>query len=563
DREGWAYFTAESYDLFYPGYGDSWPSLLGAIGMTYEQAGGGRGGLAYRRDDGAVLTLHDRAQHHRTTGQATLRTAAAGKSALLLDFAEFHRNVGREHADVLLVPGRDEGRVRALVALLSAQGIDVERATGAFRADAVAHTGFASRRDFPAGTLRVRARQPRGLLAVTLLQPEVVLDATFSYDVSAWSLPFAYGVEAHAVREEPDADWVRVQGDARIAVSASGSTAMAGTASYGWVLLPSFESWLAVSRYLRSGGRASVIDDAITIAGHEIAAGAIFLARLGADSFDVRIARAALPPSAIAVTSGRTSSGPDLGTGDAYALRAPRIALLTGTGVSATSAGAHWFFLDRTLHADYDAVLTTRIAATDLHDYDVVVAPEMSRSALDDEAFEALQAYVETGGTLVAVGNAAESIGAPIAEIEMREAPERPAATSIERALRGREARELEEFEEDVPGTIVSARLDPAHPLAFGAGTDDGRLYVLHAGGAVFEPDAAFETVAFFEDDLEKVSGVISQRNLERLAQASWLVTRSVGAGRVILFADDPLFRHFWYGTFQPFANALLIGPLL
>ena len=43
DRQGWVYFKEENYDLFYPGYGDSYPSLRGAVGMTYEMAGGGRG----------------------------------------------------------------------------------------------------------------------------------------------------------------------------------------------------------------------------------------------------------------------------------------------------------------------------------------------------------------------------------------------------------------------------------------------------------------------------------------------------------------------------------------
>ncbi len=555
DRQGWPYFTAESYDLFYPGYGDSWPSLLGAIGMTYEQAGGGRAGLVYERDDGMQLTLHDRAQHHRTTGQATLRTAAAGKSTLLGDYAAFHRDVGREHPDVLLVPGAGDGRADALVALLRAQGIEVERAARAFRADAEAHAGFARRSDFPAGTYRVRARQPRGLLAVTLLQPEVTLDATFSYDVSAWSLPFAYGVEAHAARRTPDAGWTRAE--------PVPTSAAQGTASYGWVLPPSFESWRAVARYLRDGGRARVIDDAVAVGGRELPAGAVFLPRFGADSFDVRVARAQLPPSAIAVSTGRTTGGPDLGTGSSYALRAPRIALLMGSGVSATSAGAHWFFLDRTLAADYDALDVARVASADLRQWDVVVAPEMARSALGDDGVEALRAWVRAGGTLVAVGSAARNIGAPIAEIELRSAPEHPEETRLERALRGREARELEEFEEDVPGTIVRARIDAAHPLGFGAGTADGWLYVLHGGGAVFEPDEDFETAAYFPDELRKISGVISERNLERLSNASWLASRQLGSGHVILFADDPLFRHFWYGTFQPFANALFLGPHL
>ena len=45
DQNGWLYFTKESFDLLYPSYGDTYPTYVGAIGMTYEQAGHGRGGL--------------------------------------------------------------------------------------------------------------------------------------------------------------------------------------------------------------------------------------------------------------------------------------------------------------------------------------------------------------------------------------------------------------------------------------------------------------------------------------------------------------------------------------
>jgi len=555
DLHGWQYFTAESYDLFYPGYSDSWPSLLGSIGMTYEQAGSGRAGLVYERNDGTMLTLRHRAERHRTSGQATLRTAAFGKSTLLGDYAEFHRNVGRDRSDVLLVDD-GAGRADALVALLRAQGIEVERAGRAFRASTEPHTGFATRREFPAGTWRVRARQPRGLLAVTLLQPEVTLDATYSYDVSAWSLPFAYGVEAHSTRATPDAGWTPAP---------TGTLASAGesAASYGWVLPASFESWQPVTRYLRDGGVARVIEEPITIAGRELAPGAIFLPRMGADSFDVRIARAQLPASAIPVTSGRTTAGPDLGTGSAYTVRAPRIALLMGEGIYATSAGAHWFFLDQTLGLDYDVIDVRRVSNITLRDWDVIVLPDAGGSAVNEDGRKALEAFVRGGGTLIAVGSAARSIAAPIAGIETRSAPEHPEESRIERALRGRQARELEDFEEGVPGTIVRARVDRDHPLGFGVGTSDGWLYVLHGGGSVFEPTEDFETAAYFPADLQKVSGVISERNLQRLSNASWIANRGVGSGNIILFADDPLFRHFWYGTFQPFTNALLLGPQL
>ncbi|MFZ2492274.1 MAG: M14 family zinc carboxypeptidase, partial [Thermoanaerobaculia bacterium] len=73
--QGWPFFVADRFDLFYPGYGDSWPSLHGAIGMTYEMAGGGRAGLAVEKADETVLTLGDRVTRHFAAAMATVRTA--------------------------------------------------------------------------------------------------------------------------------------------------------------------------------------------------------------------------------------------------------------------------------------------------------------------------------------------------------------------------------------------------------------------------------------------------------------------------------------------------------
>ena len=38
DRFGFDYFTREVFDALYPGYGDSWPTLHGSLGMTFETA---------------------------------------------------------------------------------------------------------------------------------------------------------------------------------------------------------------------------------------------------------------------------------------------------------------------------------------------------------------------------------------------------------------------------------------------------------------------------------------------------------------------------------------------
>jgi len=559
DEQGWLYYTGEGFDLFYPGYGDSWPSLLGAIGMTYEQAGGGSAGLAIERPDGTTLTLRDRALHHWTAGKATLRTVAAGKGELLRDYAAFHRSVGEGQPDVLLVPGTDQSRVEALVELLRLQGIRVERATRSFRADARPHDGFAARREFPAGTYRVPARQPRGRLATTLLQAETVLDATFSYDVSAWSLPYAYGVEAHSVSRVPDAGWQPI-GETTL-LAAKESPVTDGADPYGYLVAPSFAAWPGLVKFLADGGRVIALDEPFSLAGRAWPAGTLFLPRALNAGLNERVRKAGLDGYVVATGTGWVANGNELGTEDSYLLELPSVAVLTGSGVYATSYGAHWFFLERTLGLPFDAVPVDRLSSIDLDRYDVLVVPETSRGALGKAELDRLKDWVRSGGTLVAVGSGAAAVAKDVAEIELRTAE--TDSDDPAQALRGRKARELERWEQSVPGTILAARLDPAHPLAFGAGVDGDpeRVYVLYTEGRTFEPKEDFESVAYFQEGLRKVSGVISERNLERLSQSTWLATRGIGSGRVILFADDPLFRHFWYAGFQLYTNAIMLGP--
>ena len=75
DKNGWLYFTREVFDLFYPSYGDTYPTFNGSIGMTYEQGGIGAG-RAVMTESGDTLTLKDRVDHHFTTSMSTVEIAS-------------------------------------------------------------------------------------------------------------------------------------------------------------------------------------------------------------------------------------------------------------------------------------------------------------------------------------------------------------------------------------------------------------------------------------------------------------------------------------------------------
>src|SRR6185295_5340951 len=89
DSNRWDYYVRDIFDAFYPGYWDMYPSLNGAIGMTYETDGGGTKGLRYLRDDGTIATLRSAIAKHFTASLTTLEVTAKNRVERLTDFYEF------------------------------------------------------------------------------------------------------------------------------------------------------------------------------------------------------------------------------------------------------------------------------------------------------------------------------------------------------------------------------------------------------------------------------------------------------------------------------------------
>jgi hypothetical protein len=59
------------------------------------------------------------------------------------------------------------------------------------------------------------------------------------------------------------------------------------------------------------------------------------------------------------------------------------------------------------------------------------------------------------------------------------------------------------------------------------------------------------------------IGGYLHKSNRSRIANMAAIMLHREGQGRTILFADNPNFRGFWYGTNKLFFNALFFGPVL
>ena len=216
DERGFDYFTRELFDLFYPGYGDSWPTFQGAVAMTYEVASAR--GLAVDREDGTQLTFPDTVTQHAVASLASCATTAANREAVLRRFAADRQgavDAGREGStrEFVLLPSPDPGRARRLAERLAFQGIEVRRLDADHEHPAVRAHGATTESGagtLPAGSYLIRLDQPSGRLARVLLSRHQDMDPDFVaeqverqkdrrgteiYDVTAWSVPLLYGVE--------------------------------------------------------------------------------------------------------------------------------------------------------------------------------------------------------------------------------------------------------------------------------------------------------------------------------------------------------------------------------
>jgi hypothetical protein len=574
DRMGWVYFKGENYDLFYPGYGDSYPSLRGAVGMTYEMAGGGRGGLALTLPDGSVLTLADRVARHLTTSLATLRTATRNARRLREDFVA-NRLSAASQGRVFLWSG-DQQESRALADLLTLHGVRVQQMAQAGEVPARRLTGGEEApRRFAAGTYAVSTSQPLGNLVEALLELEAPMNDAFVerqrqrleanlepefYDVTAWSLPLAYNVDTWVASREPSG--------LRSLEERSGS--LRGDGRLGFLVPPQGLGFYRFASELRKRGIVHrVALSSFTAPAGSYSAGTLFIPRLG-NPDDLRDVLTGLLNEGGLAAEGIAASweiqGISLGSNSMPSVRPARIGLLSGEGVDVTSFGFLWSLLDQQVGLPHDRVDLASLRQIELADFDVLILPSGSyEDRIGERARTALDAWIKGGGVLVAIGDSIgwlrehELTSVKTWEPEELKEEERAEDTDPEAAISTSVERELATRPIFTPGAVLATQMQPLHPLTVGLSTAPP---VLFEGTTVLRPMGdPRKDVLVAVDETPVLAGFAWPEAEERLSGALLVGMEPRGSGAVVLFAQDPAYRLFWRATTPIFLNTLMFGP--
>jgi hypothetical protein len=557
EAKGLGYFTKEDFDFYYPGYLDTSTTLSGAIGMTQETDGGRR--VAREREDGSTLTLTQGMFKHFTSALAVVKESAAGGQDLLADYAKFKRRAvsgeaaGKFRRVVMTGDPRELGRMKEHLAYAGVES----RFAGAF-SQPDAHDYWSSSvgtQNFPAGSLVVDLSQPQAAMAKALLEPGQDFEPEFTkaqvdrfkgtkdpdapdsaefYDITGWSLPYAYNLKAWWCETAPSV--TTLHGEVFVGLNKSKS-------SIGYALRYTDQNdILAVADALNAGVRVGMTTKAMRLGSADYPAGTfLFTAERNEEGYEERLFKAVAGrgngfsfPLLGSRLEPLTSAFPETtryspGSGSVMALRKPSIAVVMGNGTNMAQSGAIWYLMERVFKLPFTPLSSGALSGGNLGRFSCVVLP----GGVSSSSSGGFADWLRSGGVGVAL-DGDWAVKDTFTKLDSRKG-------------------------EDLPGSLFRAELDPGSFLSYGYPT---KTIAVPFGGSGFYA-AKDSAISFPKDEKSPLllSGWEWPEDTEKaLHGAAFLQDISVGRGRLVAFLQDPTERAMWPGLYKALLNAMIVG---
>ncbi len=639
DAHNWDYYVRDIFDAFYPGYWDMYPSLNGSIGMTYETDGGGFKGMNWTRDDGSIVTLRSAIAKHFVASMTTLEQTAANKEQRLRDFYDFRAKAMEDARKaqmkrIVISPGKDRVKAAELIEILQRSKIEVKQANSAFTSR-TAHTYLeknapAESRTFPAGSYVIDLNQPQRILIKSILEQDTPQDKAFVeenmrrfrrnqmrgkgqsaegyafYDITAWSLPLAFGLDAFWTEDDGSFDAADVS--AEMLAQAKRGT-VSGRAKIAYVIpYETDAAGVMAIRLSQAGFRVAVTTRPLNAGGRNYKPGT-FVVRISRNSPAVHDAMLKLSSelgvNAVAIDSGFADEG-DTGIGGeaVNSLRTARIAIVADEPVDQTSYGSIWWTLDR-YGIKFTPMTINSIRGGGLKNYNVLIMPDGSVSryfaGFGQGGINGLKDWIKDGNTLVTVRGAsvlaalkdvgltsAKLVGSDDDEEKAKAAEPEPSPVPSTKKTSEPDPNPVDlasdkadgvapslppiaspsananKVPEALPGAIMRATVDRTTWLTYGLEQD--QLPVLLASGYFFRYSKEGGNALVFDAEPRKpltVSGFVWEGNTERLLKGTaYLIDEPFGSGHVVLFAEEPFFRGIFRSTSRPFFNSIAFNGI-
>jgi len=563
--------TRERFDFFYPGYGSSYPSIMGGIGMLAEQGGHSRGGRAVETNDGYVLTLRQRVFDHYKNGISIVKASVENRERLW-DYFKGARSqrTQKGNTKAYILPNNENDYTYDLVNLMLNHNVKVERASDDFnQRNAYSYwDGSSSSRAFKEGDFIIKTNQPAHLFINTIMRRQLEIKDSVMYDMSTWSAPLAYNLDAAwttsdvGVNTEPVSEMLSHSDEVK-----NGKATYAYTVNWKQRNAPK-----ALAHLWKHGYKVRAASKGFTKDGHEFSRGSLVILmgrnQHKAESIhsDMKMIAEATNVEITGFNTGRMDEGSDLGSPSNRPIEQPKVALMMDSGFSSYTAGQLWFLFDQWTEFGISRIRSDSFNGLDLNEYDVILMPGGFglNGVFSENTRERIKAWVRNGGTLIGTESSASWLTkdqSGITPAELYEPEDDKDDSKIDPAAYTKyEDQEDSSGLRRIPGSAFKAMIDNSHPLAFGM---PDKMYSLKFSTNALKPNTAFSTVGYYMKDADEVlaSGYVSQENKEKAAGMAFAAVHGMGSGNVVFLLDNTQYRMFWVGGARMVQNAVMLMP--
>ena len=557
DARGVLYFTEQVFDDFYYGKGSTYPDIQGSIGILFEQASS-RGHL--RKNSFGPLTFADTIKNQVTTSFSTLEAARKNRVTLLQHQRDFFPNTLTlaSHDKVkayVFGTGKDAARAYEMARLLQQHQIKFHRLAKPVTGLSTIENGFI-----------VPLAQAQFRLIKSLFEPNTTFkDQTF-YDVSTWHFPSAFWAESIALDQRSYSSDLLGEKVESLDFPAQHFDIDAPNYAYimGW---DSYYAPRAAYRLMEKGIKirfATKTFSGKTHLGKQHFPLGSLLIPMGIQTLKDEEVREALRVSCeqdgvrvYGLTSGLTPEGADLGSPGMLELPKPKPLLLVGGSVSSYEAGEIWHLLDNRYQMHVAMTEVDQLNGLNLDTYTHIIMANGTYT-MPDKVSDKIKAWINEGGVLIAIKNAVHWVNnSELVSLTQRKTPKKEG----EPEFLPYGDRSQNNALQRISGAIFNATLDRTHPLGYGVDHDQVALFRTNA--LFWEPSKDPYATPLRYTGTPLVSGYVSAENLELIKNSAAVIAQGKGRGAVILMADNPNFRGYWYGSNKLLLNSLFFGTAI
>ena len=542
DSIGSFYYTKESFDETYPGYGSSYPDVQGGLAILFEQASS-RGHL--QETNYGTISFGFTIRNQYLSSLATVEAAVDNKKMLRDYQKRFFDSSLKEFKDEKVKAYEfgdlyDQNRTKAFIDKLLIHKVKVYQSKDKY-------------------VVPVNQRQSR-MVKNFFETYDKYVDSVF-YDASAWSMSNFYNMKSKKLKSYTAESEVLSTKDLvkNVKVNKSNYSYILDWDDYNSVAtlnylqknnlitysaFKPFSVKVNETKSIKNFNYGSIL---IPVSKQKISSEKLYeIIKTAQEKFNVPIFNS---------ESGFSIKGIDLGSNNFRINKPVKVALVVGEGVNSYEAGEVWHLLDTRIGMPLSKIRLNQFSRVSLDKYTTMIMVSGSYNQLNKNDIEKINDWVEKGNTLITIAKGSSwAINKKLVKESLLE-PTKDSIFSRKNYVNAGE----NIGRERIGGAILSVDLDLTHPLAFGYRDSSIPVY---KNNNVFinKTKDHYSSVGVYSKD-PHIDGYISEKNIKNnFKNTASLIVSKLGSGRVIIFADNPNFRGSWYGTNKLFLNAIFFG---